>query len=134
MAPWWPKFWFSAFLRACKIHSPGCFALPNYLFRKCNFAFSSFLHVFISSCFHFFKFSFFYMSLLLIAFVMLSRVLRIWENVFYSQAFFTLHSFMFLSRLSFRSALQVTELPTEVWNTDPAYLFVWITQCLPAIW
>ena len=28
------------------------------------------------------------------------------------------------------SSLLVAWPPTEVWNTDPAHLFVWITQCL----
>ena len=76
-----------------------------------------FLHIFISSRFHFFMFSFllifvsFYFAFLLFSFlqmlslliafvyfivsglfVLLPQVLRIWESVFYSDGFFTLHS------------------------------------------
>ena len=31
------------------------------------------------------------------------------------------------------SPLKVAGPPTEVWNTDPADLFVWITQCSPKV-
>ena len=31
------------------------------------------------------------------------------------------------------SPLKVTGPPTEVWNTDPTNLFVWITQCSPKV-
>ena len=62
----------------------------------------SFLLILVSFCFVFLLFSFLQMFSLLIAFVyftvsrlfvLLPRVLRIWESAFYSQVFFTLHSF-----------------------------------------
>ena len=43
----------------------------------------------------------------------LPRVLRIWESVFYSQAFFTLHSFLLVLRF--------------LRNIAPARLFAWFT-------
>ena len=61
--------------------------------------------------------------------VLLPGVLLIWESLLYSQAFFTLNSFPLLSRLP----LKVKFLPTEIWNTDPVHLFVWITQCSATI-
>ena len=101
-------------------------AWKNFLhFRKINLLPSSlktpvffkktllgFYHCFFG-CFHFFMFSFpLHMFLLMIAFVyftvssllfLLRRVLPIWERIFYSKAFCTLHSFLLLS--SFPSGL-----------------------------
>ena len=65
------------------------------------------------------------------------RMLRIWESFFYSKAFFTLHSFRTFGTTCFyqgipgagNSAMNIAGLPTEVRKTDPAHLFVWITQC-----
>ena len=34
-----PKIWILGFLKACKMHSPGSFAVPNYHYRKLNFAY-----------------------------------------------------------------------------------------------
>ena len=59
----------------------------------------------------------------------LPRVLRIWDSVFYSQAFFTLRSFLFFQ--SFLEAGSLTSklagLHADFRNIDPARLFVWIT-------
>ena len=76
-------------------------------------------------------------------FAIVSRVLRIWESFFYSQAFSTLRRFLpctpsqHLEQPAFikaslgagSSSLKVAECLTEVRNTDSAHLFVWITQC-----
>ena len=117
----------------------------------------------ISCCFHFFLFSFLHVSissfssflerfLLLIAFfnftvsslfvryfvfVLLPRVLQIWNSAFYSLAFFAIDTPScfyqgFSGALS--SALKVAGLPTEGRNTGLLYLFVWITQCSATIW
>ena len=56
---------------------------------------------------------------------------------FYSQAIFTLHSFLTFGSTCFyqgflgagSSTLKIAGPPTEVRNTDPAHLFIWITQC-----
>ena len=76
----------------------------------------SFIYVFISSCFHFFRC--FRVFSLLITFVHFTlhcfftvcqvlhfcvvelQVLQIWKGVFYSQAFFNLHSFLLFARLA----------------------------------
>ena len=64
-------------------------------------------------------------------------MLRIWESFFYSKVFFTIHSFRTFDTTCFyqgipgagNSAMNIAGLPTEVRNTDPVHLFVWITQC-----
>ena len=111
-----------------------------------SFFLFSFLLLLISWCFHFFMFLILQMFLLLTAFVhftvsllfvryfvfvLLPRVLRIWESVSYSQAFFTLHSFPTFGTICFYQglpgartlALKVAGLSTEVWNTDSTHLF-----------
>ena len=90
------------------------------------------LGLFISSYFHFFLFSFLRMLLLLIAFVhftvpslffkyfvfvLLPRVLRISGSVFYSQAFFTLHSFLLLSRLPWSQQICLEDCRTSHWGS-----------------
>ena len=68
--------------------------------------------------------------------IFLPRALRFWVGIFYSQAFFTLCSFLtFLAQLAFVKAslgtgsysLKFAGLHTDPWNTDPANLFVWFT-------
>ena len=64
-------------------------------------------------------------------------VLWIWESFFTLRGFFTLTPFQDLVQPNFikaslganTSPLTVSGPPTENWNTDPADLFVWITQC-----
>ena len=126
--------------------------------KKLLFCFSGEPLVFsVFSCFHFHMFSFLRILLLLIVivhftlsllfltyfvFVLLPRLLLIWENVFYSDAFFTLHSFPTFGTTCLyqvfpragSSALKVAGFPTDVRNTDPVHLFVWITQCSTTIW
>ena len=65
-----------------------------------------------------------------------SKVLRIWESFFYSQAFFALHPFSTFGPTCFyqgfpeagSTALKIAGPPTEVRNTDPAHLLVRIIQ------
>ena len=128
------------------------------MIKKLLFCFSGEPLVFsVFSCFHFYMFSFLRIPLLLIVivhftlsllfltyfvFVLLPRLLLIWENVFYSDAFFTLHSFLTFGTTCLyqvfpradSSALKVARFPTDVRNTDPVHLFVWITQCSTTIW
>ena len=57
-------------------------------------------------------------------------VLRICENVFYSQAFFTLHSFLLVSRPPCGRQFNLKVSRVLSWyfqNIAPAWLFVWIT-------
>ena len=115
--------------------------------RVFHFFMFSFPLAFISSWFYFFVFLFLQIFSLLIAFahftvsslfvryfvfVLLPQVLRIWENVFYSQAFLPYFPFWFYQGFpgASSSALKVAGLFTEVWNTDPAHLFLWIIQYL----
>ena len=65
-------------------------------------------------------------------FATVSRVLRIWESLFYPQEFFTLNlPFQHLAQPAFikaplgvgSSSFNVAGHPTDVWNTDSAYLF-----------
>ena len=128
------------------------------MIKKLLFCFSGEPLVFsVFSCFNFYMFSFLRILLLLIVivhftlsllfltyfvFVLLPRLLLIWENVFYSDAFFTLHSFLTFDTTCLyqvfpradSSALKVAGFPTDVRNTDPVHLFVWITQCSTTIW
>ena len=128
------------------------------MIKKLLFCFSGEPLVFsVFSCFNFYMFSFLRILLLLIVivhftlsllfltyfvFVLLPRLLLIWENVFYSDAFFTLHSFLTFGTTCLyqvfpradSSALKVAGFPTDVRNTDPVHLFVWITQCSTTIW
>ena len=60
----------------------------------------------------------------------LSWVLRIWESVFYSQAFFTLHSFLLVSRPPWDRQFNTNISRVSFWyfrNIAPAQLFFWIT-------
>ena len=128
------------------------------MLKKLLFCFSGEPLVFsVFSCFHFYMFSFLRILLLLIVivhftlsllfltyfvFVLLPRLLLIWENVFCSDAFFTLHSFPTFGTTCLyqvfpragSSALKVAGFSTDVRNTDPVHLFVWITQCSTTIW
>ena len=69
--------------------------------------------------------------------VVLQRVLRIGERFFYSQVFFTLHSFSTFGTTCCHqgfpgagsSTSKDASSPTEVRNTDLALLFVWIIEC-----
>ena len=72
-----------------------------------------------------------YFRLLHFSVTFLPRVPRFWVGIFYPQEFFTLRSFpTFPASLGARSSsLKVAGPPTEVWNTHPAHLFVWIKQC-----
>ena len=57
-------------------------------------------------------------------------VLRIWESVFYSPAFFTLHSLLLASRPSWGRQFNLNISRVSCWylrNIAPAWLFVWIT-------
>ena len=108
------------------------------------------LRFFISSCFHFFRCL--WMSSLLIAFVhFTSLFVRYFSFVLllhckcygFERAFFTVRRFLpytpsqHLAQPAFikaslgvgSSSLKVARPPTEVWNTDLANLYVWITQC-----
>ena len=49
-------------------------------------------------------------------FVLLPWVLRIWKSVFYSQAFFTLHSFLLLSRHSWGQQSYLKGDRTSYWG------------------
>ena len=60
----------------------------------------------------------------------LSWVLRIWESLFYSQAFFALHSFLLVSRPPWGRKFNLNISRASRWyfrNIAPAQLFVWIT-------
>ena len=58
----------------------------------------------------------------------LLQVLMIWEGVFYSQAFFTLHHCIFQGFLRFGSSTSKSGgLHADLRNIVPAQLFVWIT-------
>ena len=60
----------------------------------------------------------------------LPRVLRIRESVFYSQAFFTLHSFLLVLRSSWGRQFNLNVSSGSCWyfwNIAQARLFVWIT-------
>ena len=60
----------------------------------------------------------------------LPRVLRIWESVFYSQAFFTLHHFLLVLRPLWGRQFNLNISGASFWyfrNIAPARLFVWIT-------
>ena len=112
----------------------------------CFFLFS-FVFVFVSFYFFIFPFSFLWMFLLLIVFFFsllffycfrcyrqCNGYLRgrfLLSGVFYLRLLPEIWHNLLLSRLSCgrSSALKVTGLPTEVRNTDPSHLFVWITQC-----
>ena len=48
---------------------------------------------------------------------LLPRVLRIWESVFYSQAFFTLHSFLLFSRLPWKPAFNLKITRVSSWSS-----------------
>ena len=124
----------------------SCFVFRRTL-KVFYFFLFSFLHVSISSFPSFLErlllliaFFHFTVSSLLVryfVFVLLPRVLQIWNSAFYSQAFFAIHTPScfyqgFPGALS--SALKVPGLPTEGRNTDLLYLFVWITQCSATIW
>ena len=58
----------------------------------------------------------------------LPRVLRIWESIFYSRVFFTLHSFLLVSRppWGWQFSLKVSRVHADLWNIAPAQLFVFI--------
>ena len=86
----------------------------------------------------------FFMSPTLLLFCQVLRscvvpwVLRIWESFFYSQAFLPYTPSQHLAQSAFimaslgvdSSSLKAAgPPPTEVRNTEPVYLFVWITQC-----
>ena len=67
---------------------------------------------------------------------LLPRALRPWVGIFYPQAFFTLRFFpKFLAQPAFikaslgvnSSSLKFAGFHTDLWNTDPAHLFVWFT-------
>ena len=70
-------------------------------------------------------------------FATVPRVLRIWESIFYSQGFLPYTPSQHLAQPAFiktplranNSPLKVAEPLPEVQNTDPAHVFVWITQC-----
>ena len=109
--------------------------------------FRVFCHCFFG-CFHFFMFwlipiflfmiwfVYFTISsplLLLLLLLFLPQVLRIWKSILYSQIFFTLNSFLLLSRVPW-DFLKIAGLTTEIWNTDLIHLFVWITQWSATIW
>ena len=59
----------------------------------------------------------------------LPRVLQIWESIFYSQVFFTLHSFLLFSRLpgTGSSTSKLAGFHADLQNIAAAWLFVWIT-------
>ena len=60
----------------------------------------------------------------------LPRVLRIWESVFYSRTFFTLHYFL-LSRDfpgAGSSSSKLAGFYADLRNIAPAWLFAWITS------
>ena len=98
----------------------------------------SFILVFISSCFCFF--SCFYCWLLLFTSLFLhclsGTLFLCWYRKCYGseRTFFTLSRFLPCFPSWFyqgfpgasSSALKVAGLSTEVWNTDPAHLFLWI--------
>ena len=59
----------------------------------------------------------------------LPGVLQIWESVFYSEAFFTLHSCCFHGSLGADSSTsKLAGLYANLWNIAPIRLFVWITK------
>ena len=121
-----------------------------------------FLHVFIASSFYFFLFPFlhvfifacsrFFLFLFLLVFVFPDAFIVDYIcslHCFFivcvvtasTSAFFPLRRFLPYSASCFyqgfsraaSSAFKVAGLPTEIWNTDSAHLFVWITQCLANI-
>ena len=59
----------------------------------------------------------------------LPRVLRVWESVFYSQAFFTLHSFLLLQGFpgTGSSNSELARLHADLRNIASTQLLVWIT-------
>ena len=61
----------------------------------------------------------------------LRRLLRIWESVFYSRAFFTLYSFMLFSRLPWGWQFNLKVSRASRWSEhmkhNPDRVFVWIT-------
>ena len=60
----------------------------------------------------------------------LPRVLRIWEGVFYFQAFFTLHSFLLVLRPPWGRQFSLNNSRASCWyfrNIVLARLFIWIT-------
>ena len=60
----------------------------------------------------------------------LPRLLRIWESVFYSQAFFTLHSFVLVLKRTWDRQFNLNISRASCWyfrNIAPVRLFVWIT-------
>ena len=57
------------------------------------------------------------------------QVLWIWESTFYSQSFFTWHSFLLFQGFpgASSSTSKLAELQSDLRNIAPARLFVWIT-------
>ena len=102
----------------------------------------SFLFIFLSSRFRFFRCFYCWLHLFFsLLFFYCFRCYRqcngylrgrflLW-GVFYLRLLPAIWHNLLLSRLSCgrSSALKVTGLPTEVRNTGPSHLFVWITHC-----
>ena len=122
---WFLLFFLGVFIVDCICSIDHCFFRCFYLTTvfEC-FHFNDFL---LRDCFFVRYF----------AFELLDKSATDLRSFFYSQAFFTLHSFATFGTTclyqSFpgasSSVLKVAGPPTEVRNTDPAHLFVWITQC-----
>ena len=108
----------------------------HHCFFRCFYFTTDFIIVFQVFSFHQLSSPglFFVSTSFLCSFTMSAMDLR---GIFYSQVFFTLHSFLTFNTncIYWRfpgadsSTLKVVGPPTEFRNTDLVHLFVWITQC-----
>ena len=115
-----------------------------------HFSMLLFVHVFISSRFHFYRCFWVYSSMIAFVYFIVSSLffryfvfaLLYRECYGFERACFTPRCFLPYTLSCFyqgfpgagSSALKVSGLPTEVQNTEPQHQFVWTKQCSTTIW
>ena len=137
-------FWFFTFFRVSLFTFLGCFHyLPFssvFIFHLSRpLSFLTFLGRFIFHLFRVFFFcctasatnlrKFFFLLSGVFYFTPLPHICRSTASATDLRELFLLSSIFYLTVLPGSSSLKVAGPPTEVRNTDPGHLFVWITQC-----